>query len=270
MAYEVVVDGTLLPGHNTEQATVALVQRFGLPEATAADLLRGGREVVKKDLDQAKSQTYVDALRRCGVVARAERMPNAPQRGRGADGPALAVDFDAAYALPKPAAPRPPPPSHPIERMEPAPRGSSLGVVSWAYLIAVPVTLLLLAFGDALGSVTTAIVILAAIMQFVCFVWMLSAIAEVGGGLWAVAALFFWPAYFLFVVMRWHAARAPFLTSLAAGLVFLSGLSSMSYEDEVECGSRGSFSYDDGEECACEVGYDWCGTDENDMSCCPM
>lgn len=77
--YDVVIDGTPQPGHSSEEAVAALVRRFGLAEETVTDLLRGGREVVKKDLDQAKSETYIAELRGCGVVARAEPAPSASQ-----------------------------------------------------------------------------------------------------------------------------------------------------------------------------------------------
>lgn len=271
-AYDVVVDGTLLPGHHTEDAVAALASRFGLPEQTATDLLRGGREVVKKDLDQAKSETYVQALRRCGVVARAERAQRPQHHASGFGESPLAVDYGAAYVPPTPSVRRPPPPSHPShpsERVEPTPPSSSLTVVGWSFLVAVPLALLMFAFGDALGRLPVLLAAAGIIAAIICNFWLLSVIWLEGGALWAIAAFFFWPANLLFVVTRWHAARVPFLVGLAAGLVWLSGFSSVDF-GAVECGSPGSFSYDDGEECLCEDGYDWCGTEDNDMSCCRM
>lgn len=270
VTYDVVVDGTLHPGHNAEDAAADLVRRFGLHEATATDLLRGGREVVKKGLDQEKSKTYVEALRRCGVVARAERSSDAPpQRPHGLDHTSMAVDYGAAYVSPQPAVRRPPP-SHPVGHIESRPRGSSLTVVGWSFLIAVPLALLIFAFGDALGRVATAVAVVGIITQSICYLWMLSTIWHEGGALWAIGAFFFWPAHLLFIITRWHVARAPFLVGIAAALVWVSGFASLDSLGAIECGSPGSFSYDDGGECVCEDSYDWCGAEDKDMSCCRL
>lgn len=273
VAYDVVVDGSLLPGHTAEAAVAALVRRFGLPESDARDLLRGGREVVKQGLDPAKSETYVAALRRCGVVARAERTASTPPASHGGGDAPLAVDYAAAYVPPTPAAARPAPPRRPAPRVEPvqpAPRGSSLTIVGWSFLIALPLALLLFAFGDSLGRLAMFVAVGALIGAVICNFWMLSVIWEHGGALWAIAAFFFWPASLMFLIGRWDVARAPFLVGLAASLVWLSGITAFANIGAIECGSPGSFSYDDGDGCVCEDGYDWCGEGENDMSCCRM
>ena len=142
--------------------------------------------------------------------------------------------------------------------------------MGWSFLIAVPFTLLLLAFGDGLGRLAMFAAVSGIIAMLICNVWMLSVIAQEGSGLWAVTAFFFWPASLLFIITRWHAARAPFLVGLAATLVWASGFSALENLGPVECGSPGSFSYDDGDGCVCEDGYDWCEGGDDDMSCCQM
>lgn len=270
--YDVVVDGTLLPGHDATQATAALVQRFGLSEDAAADLLRGGREVVKQGLDLARSETYVAALRRCGVVARAERVPGAAAQPGGGDA-AIQVDYAAAY-VPKAPPTRTPPPPIPafraVEREAPSRSDASFGVVGWTYIVTVPLALVLLAFGDALGRGAMLLTVGALLVTTATGLWMLAVVWSEGGALWAIAGFFFSPLILLFVIRRWDVAREPFLTNLAFVLVYVAGIGSMVNVGAVECGAPGSFSYDVGDSCVCEEGYDWCGEQDNDMSCCRM
>ena len=268
VTYSVVVDGSLLPGHDATQAAAALVRRFGLTEDAADDLLRGGREVVKQGLDQAKSETYVTALRQCGVLARAERAERASTWSGGGGEAPLSVDYAAAYVPAAQPVRGPPPRSQPAERVEPTTRGASLTMVGWSFIVAIPVALLTFSIGDASGRGAMFLVLCAIGVMVICNFWLLSLIWQEGGALWAIAAFLFWPAGLLFIVQRWDVARPPFLISLAASLVYFAGFPSLANLGAVECGASGSFSYDDGDGCVCEDGYDWCGAEDNDMSCC--
>lgn len=77
--FKVIYTGKLRAGANKEDVCAAFIKRFGVSDEKAQKLLNASGEVLlKKDLNQAKAESYREALEKLGMLIRLEPMNQEP------------------------------------------------------------------------------------------------------------------------------------------------------------------------------------------------
>jgi len=132
-----ILTGSILPGHHSADVVQALSRLMGLPEEKVLPLLAGKETVVRRNLEATKAPRYLHALRQAGAEARVEA-----SAGPASVAPAVEVRRPEAA----PAASRASAPPAVVEAAQPPSRGNAVAAAAST----APVTVLALV-GDEPG-----------------------------------------------------------------------------------------------------------------------